>query len=104
LLQTGNVLTIDVWNPPAAQQYSPATGLCTAIANTPVSLVDPCGNDEIGPAVTRPDGSVVAFGGNTGCTASPANPTAIYTPSSNTWIQGPNVPAVCGSNGTTSCA
>jgi hypothetical protein len=70
-----------------------------------VSLIDPttCGNYEIGPAVTRPDGTVVAFGGNSGCTASPADPTAIYTPTSNTWIQGPNVPALCGAGGTTSC-
>jgi FG-GAP-like repeat len=105
LLPTGNVLTIDVWNPPAAQQYAPGTGAWTSVASSPVSLVDPttCGNYTIGPAVTRPDGTTVAFGGNTGCTASPTDPTAIYTASSNTWIQGPNVPAVCGSNGTTSC-
>ncbi len=105
LLQSGKVLTVDVWNPPAAQQYDPGTGLWTAIASTPVSLVDPaaCGNDAMGPAVMRPDGTVVAFGGNTGCTASPTNPTAIYTPSSNSWIAGPNLPAVCGSNGRTSC-
>ena len=103
--QTGNVVTIDVSNPPAAQQYNPTTGVWASIASTPVSLVDPtaCGNDSIGPAVTRPDGTMVAFGGNTGCTASPADPTAIYTASSNSWIQGPNVPAVCGTGGITSC-
>jgi hypothetical protein len=105
LLPTSKVLTIDVWNAPAAQQYDPGTGTWTSSASTPVSLVDPtaCGNDALGPAVTRPDGTVVAFGGNTGCTASPADPTAIYTASSNSWISGPNVPAVCGANGTTSC-
>jgi Divergent InlB B-repeat domain/Viral BACON domain len=105
LLQTGRVLTIDVWDPPNVQQYDPTTGIWTYIASTPVPLVDPtaCGFYEIGPAVTRPDGTVVAFGGNTGCTASPADPTAIYTPSNNTWTQGPNVPATCGTNGTTSC-
>ena len=100
------MLTIDVWNPPAAQQYDPGTGLWTSIANTPVSLVDPtaCGNYALGPAMTRPDGTVVAFGGNTGCTASPTDPTAIYTPSGNSWIAGPNLPAMCGANGTTSCS
>ncbi len=107
LLPTGNVLTIDVWNPPAAQLYTPGTGAWTGVAAAPVSLVDPtvCGNYAIGPALTRPDGTTVAFGGNTGCTSapSPTDPTAIYTASSNSWIQGPNVPAVCGSNGTTSC-
>ena len=107
LLPTGNVLTIDVWNPPAAQLYTPGTGAWTSVAAAPVSLVDPtaCGNYTVGPAVTRPDGTMVAFGGNTGCTSapSPTDPTAIYTASSNSWIQGPNIPAVCGSNGTTSC-
>jgi hypothetical protein len=105
LLPNGNVLTIDVWDPPNAQAYNFATGTWSAVAGTPVSLIDPttCGNYEIGPSVTRPDGTVVAFGGNTGCTASPADPTAIYTVSSNSWVQGPNVPAVCGSGGTTSC-
>jgi hypothetical protein len=104
LLPGGNVLTIDVWDPPNAQQYTPATRVWTRIAPTPVSLIDPtaCGNFEIGPAVTRPDGTVVAFGGNTGCTGQP-DPTAIYQSSKNTWIQGPNVPAACGSGGTTNC-
>ena len=104
LLQNGNVLTIDVWDPPAAHVYNFGTGTWSAINSLPVSLVDPttCGNYEIGPAVTRPDGTVVAFGGNTGCTTSPADPTAIYNPGTGVWIQGPNVPAVCAS-GTTSC-
>jgi hypothetical protein len=104
LLPGGNVLTIDVWDPPNAQQYTPRTGVWTSIAPTLVSLIDPtaCGNYEIGPAVTRPDGTVVAFGGNTGCTGQ-ADPTVIYKSSDNTWTQGPNVPAACGSGGTTNC-
>lgn len=98
LLPNGKVMTIDVWDPPKAQQYDPATGIWTSIASTPVSLIDPvtCDNFEIGPAVTRPDGTVVAFGGNTGCTPSPADPTAVYTVSSDSWIQGPDVPAING--------
>jgi FG-GAP-like repeat len=105
LMQNGKVLTIDVWDPPNAQAYDPSAGTWSAIAPTPVSLIDPtqCGHFEIGPAVARPDGTVVAFGGNTGCTASPVDPTAIYTTSTNSWIQGPNVPSICGSNGTTPC-
>jgi hypothetical protein len=99
LLPTGDVMTIDVWDPPNAEQYNPSTGIWTYIAPTPVSLIDPvaCGNYEIGPAVTRPGGTVVAFGGNTGCTGS-ADPTAIYKVSTNTWTQGPNVPAISGQN------
>jgi Divergent InlB B-repeat domain len=103
LLPSGQVMTIDVWNPPNAQQYSPATGTWTGIANTPVSLIDPvaCNTFEIGPAVTRPDGTVVAFGGNTGCTAPTADPTAIYTVSGvsgDSWTTGPNVPAIGGTS------
>jgi hypothetical protein len=104
-LPNGNILTIDVWNPPATQIYSASTGTWSAGAPTPVSLIDPttCGKYEVGPAVTRPDGTVVAFGGNTGCTAPQADPTAIYNSSTNSWILGPNVPAVCGSTGIVSC-
>ncbi len=100
LLPSGKVMTIDVWDPPKAQQYDPATGTWTGITSTPVSLIDPvaCGNFEIGPAVTRPDGTVVAFGGNTGCTAAAADPTAIYQTSSNSWTLGPNVPAISGTS------
>jgi hypothetical protein len=96
LLPTGNVLTIDVWDPNATHLYNQGTGTWTAGAPTPVSLVDPtaCKTFEIGPAVTRPDGTTVAFGGNTGCTSPPADPTAIYTAATDSWVQGPNVPAI----------
>jgi hypothetical protein len=96
LLQTGNVLTIDVQDPNATHLYNPSTGTWSAGAPTPVSLVDPCGFGEIGPAIARPDGTMVAFGGNTGCTSPPANPTAIYTASNNSWIQGPDIPQIGG--------
>lgn len=111
LLPNGNVLTIDVWtNYPAggatnAEQYAPSSGTWTGAGSTPVSLPDPaqCGNWEIGPAVLRPDGTVVAFGGNSGCASlvtslgasAAADPTAIYNTVTNSWAAGPNVPAVC---------
>jgi hypothetical protein len=112
LLPSGNVLTVDIWtnykkgNATNAEQYNPTAGTWSAAGNTPVPLADPakCGNWEIGPAVTRGDGKVVAFGGNTGCVAgATANPTALYDSKVNTWSAGPNVPAVCGTNKTTSC-
>jgi len=113
LLPNGNVLTIDIWtnyasagNATNAEQYAPDTGKWVSAGNTPVSLIDPyaCGNFEIGPAVLRPDGTLVAFGGNTGCvTGATADPTAIYSSSSGTWAAGPDVPAVCGDDGATSC-
>ena len=98
LLQTGDVLTIDVRDPNATHLYDQGTGTWTAGAPTPVLLVDPtaCGTEEIGPAITRPDGTTVAFGGNTGCTSPPADPTAIYTASNNSWIQGPDIPQISG--------
>lgn len=119
LLPNGHVLTLDIWsdfdfstgvasgNATNAEQYEPKTGVWVSAGNTPVSLVDPweCGNFEIGPAVVRPDGTVVAFGGNTGCAAvrSKADPTAIYSVATNSWSAGPDVPAVCGKGGKSHC-
>jgi hypothetical protein len=121
LLPNGNVLTIDIWtcyygdcgstsdNPTNAEQYTPSSGTWSSAGNTPVSLVDPyqCRNWEIGPAALRPDGSLVAFGGNSGCVSGEtADPTAIYDSSNGLWSAGPNVPAVCGTGTppTTSCS
>jgi hypothetical protein len=107
LLQNGKVLTINVSDfnnntatNMTAQAYDPATGTWSPIASLPVLLTDPlsCFSREIGPAVTRPDGTVVAFGGVYGsCVAPTADPTAIYNPSNNTWIQGPYLPTINGS-------
>ena len=117
LLPNGDVLTVDIWtdfnfvtqtgtDATNAERYKPNPGQWIRAGNTPVSLVDPiqCGNFEIGPAVLRGDGTVVAFGGNTGCiSTATADPTAIYNFKANSWSAGPNVPAVCGSDSTTSC-
>ena|SRR5579863_564965 len=106
LLPNGDVLTIDVWtNYPSGgatnvEIYSPSAGTWSSAGNTPVSLPDPsaCATWEIGPAVLRPDGTVVAFGGNTGCTTPATDPTAIYDSSANSWSPGPNVPTISGQN------
>jgi hypothetical protein len=103
LLPSGNVLTIDVWtNYPSggatnAEQYSPTLGTWSSAGNTPVSLVDPskCGNWEIGPAVLRPDGKMIAFGGNSGCVNPKADPIAIYDTTAGTWTAAPYVQAAC---------
>ncbi len=102
LLPNGSVMTIDIPDAPATHLYNAGTGTWSAGASTPTSLADPCGYGEIGPALTRPDGTVVAFGGNTGCN-SPPDPTAIYNSSNGTWASGPNIPALCGGSGTTAC-
>jgi hypothetical protein len=113
LLPSGEVLTIDVWtaslktNPTNAEKYEPGPRKWFSAGTMPVSLVDPvqCGNFEIGPAVLRGDGTVVAFGGNTGCVAgATADPTAIYASKTGSWSAGPNVPATCGADGSTSCS
>ena len=104
LLPSGGVLTLDIWtNYPSggatnAEQYDPVAGTWSSAGNTPVSLVDPakCGNWEIGPALLRPDGTLVAFGGNTGCAAPKSNPTAIFDTATSAWTAGPNLPDVCG--------
>jgi hypothetical protein len=112
LLPNGNVLTIDIWtdypgsaSPTNAEQYVPSSGVWTSAGNTPTSLVDPaaCATYEIGPAVMRPAGTLVAFGGNTGCTSPFRDPTAIYDTSAGTWSAGPFVPTVCGTKKTKPC-
>lgn len=111
LLPNGNVLTIDIWdnypgNTTNAEQYVPSSGTWISAGKTPVSLADPaeCGSWEIGPAALRADGTLVAFGGNTGCiSGQTADPTAIFDSSNGTWSAGPNVLAVCGSSATSSC-
>jgi hypothetical protein len=114
LLPNGNVLTIDIWtyypknkNATNAEQYDYATGVWISAGNTPVSLPDPavCQTFEIGPAVMRPDGTLLAFGGHSGCNSNPKadlDPTAIYDTVTGIWTRGKNIPAVCGS-GTTAC-
>jgi hypothetical protein len=113
LLPSGNVLTIDIWtNYPSggatnAEQYVPATGTWISAGKTPESLPDPsaCGNWEIGPAAMRGDGTLVAFGGNTGCVAgATTDPTVILTAKTGKWKAGPNLPATCGSRATSSCS
>jgi hypothetical protein len=112
LLPNGDVLTVDIWtNYPTGpafntEKYVPALGKWVSAGTTPVSLVDPlqCGNFEIGPAVLRGNGTVVAFGGNTGCVAgATADPVAIYNSAANSWRKAPNVPSVCGGYKVSAC-
>jgi hypothetical protein len=100
LLPNDLVLTVDLWsgNGTVVERYDPSTGTWSIAGSTPVSLGNPCGNVLTGPALTRPDGTVVAFGGNALCNRGDTDPTAIYTTSSNSWVLGPNIPAVGGDN------
>ncbi len=110
LLPSGKVMTLDIWTDVTfspfgatgdatnSELYEPNSGMWVASGNTPVSMVDPfaCGNFEIGPGVMRPDETLVQFGGNSGCVAPKADPTAIYNTATGTWTAGPNLPLACG--------
>jgi hypothetical protein len=117
LLPDGSVLTVDAWPqtggrmgvpPTQAERYLPATGQWVLAGNTPVSLTAAgqvsC-NKELGPAVLRADGTLVAFGGFSGCSgAGIPDPTAIYAAATGTWSAGPDLPQTCGPDGTIICS
>jgi hypothetical protein len=105
LLPNGRVLTIDIYGSPnEVEEFTASTKTWSTVGNTPASLVDPdaCGTHEIGPAVVR-GATLVAFGGNTGCTTPATDPTAIYNIGTQTWSTGPVVPSVCGAGGASPC-
>ncbi|HZQ70751.1 MAG TPA: hypothetical protein VFA68_19645 [Terriglobales bacterium] len=84
LLPSGMVLTIDANNNTTkAEKYSPATGSWSSAGDTGVVLVDP-GSHEIGPAVLRPDGTLLA----TGATGH----NAIFNTVTRTWSAAPDFP------------
>jgi hypothetical protein len=116
LLPDDSVLTIDTYPmsrapgppPTTTERYIPASGNWIPAGNTPVSLTDPGGSScdqEIGPAVLRPDGTVVAFGGYSGCLGDGTpDPIATYNTADGSWSAGPNVPIECGPSGHDICS
>lgn len=93
LLPDGTVLTVNVNNPnnpTHAEKYIPWTGQWVSAGNTVVQLD---GQQEIGPAVLRPNGTVFAAGA-TGHTAIYSPPGAPSAPG--TWIAGPDFPSIPG--------
>jgi len=88
LLPNGKVLTVDANKGLTGafsftELYDPSTGAWTAGPNTTQQMVD-AGSHELGPAVLRPDGTVVQFGGT------PNN--NLYDSASNTWSTAPAFP------------
>jgi hypothetical protein len=84
LLPNGKVLTVDTnGGSPTTEIYDPATGSWSSAGNTPVQLVD-IPSAEVGPAVLRPDGTVLA----TGATGH----NAIYHTASGKWKAAPDFP------------
>ena len=96
LLPSGQVLTVDANDTKDLDYTEILTGGKWAFAgDTPVELPDlntSTNSHELGPQVLRPDGTVFAVG------ATAAGVTAIYTPSTGKWAQGPTFPV---SKGTT---
>jgi outer membrane protein assembly factor BamB len=87
LLQSGDVLVVDVWDGTNSEVFNPSTSEWASAGSTAVSLVNTTCT-EIGPAVLRPEGSVFAVGGTSN--------TAIYTTSTGVWSAGPTVPSSYG--------
>ena len=90
LLPNGKVLNLSTestgWGSPdprlgyLSEVYDPATGLWSPVANMPVIL----GHSEIGPALTLPNGKVLAMGAT--------GKNALYDPQSNSWTAVPDFP------------
>jgi hypothetical protein len=88
LLQNDEVLTVGVRSKPNyAELYNPSTGGWSSAGKVPVGVVDTSGG-ELGPVVTRPDGTAVVLGGT--------GHNAIYDPATKTWRTGPSFPVVDG--------
>ena len=86
LLPDGKLLTVDANNtakPLNWETYDPSTGAWTSNGNVPVSLVD-AASHEIGPAILRPDGTVLATGGT--------GHNAVFDSSTMTWAAAPDFP------------
>ncbi len=85
LLPNGNVLEVNVFDPPYAQYYSPKANEWESAGQTPVNLIT---GYEIGPQTLRTDGTVFVAGA-TGYTA-------IYNSHTAAWTQGPTFPVING--------
>jgi hypothetical protein len=85
LLPNGNVLVVNVFDPPYAQYYSPKANEWEPAGQTPDTLVT---GYEIGPQTLQPNGNVFVAGatGNT----------AIYNSSTGAWTAGPSFPVING--------
>ena len=85
LLPNGDVLTVDVSNPPNSEIYNPASGSWSSAGALPWLLIR---GAEIGPQTLRPNGQVFVAGASLN--------TAIYKTSGGTWSKGPQFPRING--------
>jgi hypothetical protein len=89
-LPDGSVLSWDVFSLPHSQRYVPSSNQWIDAGDLPVNLSSSGVGYEAGPATLLPDGRAF-FAGAT-------NHTALYTPSTNTWAAGPDMPAGIGAD------
>ena len=94
LLPDGRVLTVDANNtakPMESEIFSPTTGAWTSAGSVGVQLADINTTEdshELGPAVLRPDGTVIAFGA--------IGHNAVFTAATSAWSAAPDFPTVTG--------
>jgi hypothetical protein len=99
LLPNGNVLTVDAYTSNTvltgtnSETYNSTTNKWSTAGSTIVQLWDSgcktgTGSFEVGPAVLRPNGTVIA----TGASDCAAGHTAIYTTTTGKWSKGPDFP------------
>jgi hypothetical protein len=85
LLRGGNVLTVNVLDPPDAQVYVPKANMWEAAGQLPVNII----NDvEIGPQTLLPNDTVFVAGAN--------GDTVVYNAKHGSWAQGPTFPLLNG--------
>lgn len=83
LLPDGTILVVDSQTIPNSERYDPVTQHWTSAGSTIVPLAD-AGSLEIGPAIQRPNNTVVWFGGTPH--------TGIFDIATGTWTPGPDYP------------
>ena len=83
LLPDNTILLVDCQTIPNSERYNTTTHQWTTAGSTIVPLAD-AGSLEIGPAILRPDGTVIWFGGTPR--------TGIFDTATATWTQGPDFP------------
>ncbi|MDR3633479.1 MAG: Ig-like domain-containing protein, partial [Isosphaeraceae bacterium] len=84
-LPDGSILTYDVFAPGKAQRYIPSQNQWVETGATPpLPLTSAAVGFELGPAFLLPDGRVFYLGAT--------GHTAYYTPSTDSWTQGPDIP------------
>ena len=86
LLRGGNVLVVNVSDPPYAQYYSPKANMWESAGQLPENIIT---GFEIGPQTLRPDNTVFVAGA-TGATV-------VYNAKTGSWTNGPTFPTCCGS-------